>query len=87
MAETPTLCRFTGIFLSFVRFLWLRAIYCTGPEVCLKPLTRLLIAYARSTEWEEWFSGKRDESPETDIDGYYVSQIPVILFQMVQQQV
>ena len=41
----------------------------------------------RSTEWDEWFSGRRDETPETDADGNYVSQIPVILFQMVQQQV
>eukprot|EP00124_Ichthyophonus_hoferi_P001066 Ihof_evm6s49 gene=Ihof_evmTU6s49 len=39
------------------------------------------------TEWEEWFSGKRQDPPDTNVDGQYISQVPVILFQMIDQQV
>jgi len=28
---------------------------------------------------------RREEEPETDVDGYYRTSLPVILFQMIQQ--
>eukprot|EP00123_Amoebidium_parasiticum_P015367 comp22930_c1_seq1/m.36320 comp22930_c1_seq1/g.36320 ORF comp22930_c1_seq1/g.36320 comp22930_c1_seq1/m.36320 type:complete len:783 (-) comp22930_c1_seq1:684-3032(-) len=39
------------------------------------------------TEWEEWFTGKREDPPDTNTDGHYISQVPIILFQMIDQQV
>eukprot|EP01134_Creolimax_fragrantissima_P001935 CFRG1935T1 len=38
------------------------------------------------TEWDEWFGGKREDPPDTDDEGLYSSQVPQILFQMVDQQ-
>ncbi|KNC87694.1 hypothetical protein SARC_00201 [Sphaeroforma arctica JP610] len=38
------------------------------------------------TEWDEWFGGSREDPPDEDAAGLYISQVPVILFQMVDQQ-
>eukprot|EP00122_Pirum_gemmata_P007819 Pgem_evm1s7192 len=38
-------------------------------------------------EWQEWFGGNREPvEPDTNEDGHYVSSLPVILFQMIDQQ-
>jgi exocyst complex component 3 len=40
-----------------------------------------------NSEHEEWFSGKRKhEEPEKNEKGQYISSLPVVLFQMIEQQ-
>ncbi|XP_063902498.1 exocyst complex component 3-like, partial [Zophobas morio] len=61
----------------------LNNLYTAQVKLKMKTWTKNLL----NSEHEEWFSGKRKhEEPEKNEKGQYISSLPVVLFQMIEQQ-